>query len=346
MKHTRGFILMLFSLFVIAMTFGETHPEERRTALNKLIERAESGDAKALYDLAFLYDTGYDTIPVDSAKSTLLYRLSAEKGYAPARNYLGFRYFNGEYVKQDIDSGLYWIAKAAADGDVKGAANLGYLLAWSDKVKTDYPQAVYWLSKAADAGLPTAQSLLADLLKEGKGTETDTVRAVSLYRKAIKGGLHDAELKLLSMMETAWNKLSSDSTLNLGRELYNEGAFMAAVTLFEQAASQNNPTAFALLGDAYSKGLGVDYDHSKSLQLYLEAALLGNPSAQFVIGELLDIFPDALNNDNALEIILSFMPEEEVPEDIFSAEYWYESARIGGVTDADSASRLLLSGYI
>ena len=63
---------------------------ERRMAVRKLAERADSGGAKALYDLAMLYDTGYDSIPVDSARSTALYRLSAERGYAPAQNYLGF----------------------------------------------------------------------------------------------------------------------------------------------------------------------------------------------------------------------------------------------------------------
>ncbi len=136
---------------------------KQRLAVREVVAKAATGDAKALYDLAMLHDMGYDSIPVDSARSTALYRLAAERGYGPAQNYLGFRYFNGEAVRQDVDSALFWMAKAAAGGDAKAANNLGYLLAHSDKVTRDYPQAIYWLSKAADAGLPAGRSQLADL---------------------------------------------------------------------------------------------------------------------------------------------------------------------------------------
>lgn len=310
----------------IAVASDEVTRERR--AVRQLVERAGEGDPKSLYHLATLHDTGYDSIPVDSAVSTALYRLSAEKGFAPAMNYLGYRYFNGDYVRQDVDSALYWMAKAAGAGDAKAASNLGYLLSHDDAVTRDYPQAVYWLTKAADTGLPVAQSLLADLLRQGLGTPKDTARAEALYTAAIEHGLQDAELKLLSMKGRGWESLSPDSAVALGRHYYTHRAPFIGVTLFENAAAHDNPDALALLGDAYSRAVGVEYDHDKSVAYFLRAALLGQPSAQFVIAELLDIFPDALS--------------DTIP----GAPYWYEKAAAAGISDAEAAASRLIDNDI
>ena len=336
----RRFIPFLMTLALIVAAVASDGSAERRAALRALSARAADGDAKALFDLASLHDRGYDSIPVDSARSTALYRLSAEKGYPPAMNYLGFRYFKGEYVREDVDSALFWLVKAAGRGDLSAANNLGYLLANSDKVTRDYPQAVYWLSKAAEGGLPQGESQLADLCRQGLGTPADTMLAQSLYTKAIEGGLQDAELKLLSMMGRRWESLPADSAVSLGRYYYTHRAPLIGVTLFRNAASCDNPDALALLGDAYSRGIGVEYDHDRSLGYFLRAALLEQPSAQFVIGELLDIFPDALS-DSVPAAILNGFPA--LADSVSSSSYWYGRAAAGGVKDADEASRHLLA---
>lgn len=283
-----------------------------------------------LFREALRAESGNDSVAPDSLRASVLLGVAAREGYAPAQNYLGFRYFNGEGIRQDVDSALYWLAKAAGQGDAKAANNLGYLLGWSDRVTRDYPQAVKWLRKAADAGLPTAQSQLADLMRRGLGTQPDTVAATALYEKAIASGLRDAELKLTAMMGYRWEKLSSDSASNLGRHYLKMGAPHAASVLLKSAASQGDPKAMALLGHLYSRGEGVEYDHQRSVIYYYEAARRGEPSAQFVIGELLDIFPDALEG---------IAPDSP---DTPGAHYWYDEAAKKGVTDADSATRLLL----
>lgn len=321
------FLPMLFTALLLA---GGAASRER-TAVRHVAALAAKGDPKGLYDLAVLHDMGYDSIPVDSARSTALYRLSALSGYAPAQNYLGFRYFNGEGVAENVDSALFWLAKAAGQGDAKAANNLGFLLANSDRVSRDYPQAIRWLTVAADAGVPTGESLLADLYRRGLGTPPDTARAEQLYERAILHGLHDAELKLLAMKGGKWLTLPPDSAVILGKYHYTHGAPIIGVTLFENAAAQRNPTALALLGDAYSRGVGVEYDHNESIGNYLQAALLGEPSAQFVIAELLDIFPDALADSP-----LPLTAEQQ------TALYWYEQAALHGITDAETATRRLL----
>lgn len=319
--------------YIIVLLGVAVVPEvsKQRLAVREVAQKAASGDAKSLYDLAMLHDMGYDSIPVDSTRSTLLYRLSAERGYAPAQNYIGYRYFNGEAVRRDVDSALFWMAKAAGNGDTKAANNLGYILANSELVTRDYPQAIYWLTKAADAGLPSGLSQLADLYRLGLGCQADTNRAETLYVEAIQKGLHDAELKLLAMKGRQWETLPPDSALSLGKYHYSHGAPVIAVTLFENVASGKDYSAdaLALLGDAYSRGLGVGYDYARSIRLFYEAALRGNPSAEFVIAELLDIFPDTLDS-------LSSDPDRA------NAAYWYERAAEHGITDAATAIARLL----
>lgn len=323
MKRALPF-LILFLLAAANAVCGDV--SGRRKALRELSQRAASLDPKALYDLASLHDKGYDSIPVDSARSTALYRLSASLGYPRAQNYLGFRYFKGEFVRQNVDSALFWLTKAAENGDPSAANNLGYLLSEGDVVGKDYAGAAFWLKKAAAAGLPQAESQLADLFCKGHGVEKDTAEAISLYNRAIEGGLRDAEIKLLAMMGKKWERLPADSAVSLGRFYYSHRAPVAAVTLFENAAASGNPDALALLGDAYSKGYGVEYNHDISIDFFLRAANAGQPSAQFIIAELLDIFPDAL------------------PDSVPPAVFWYGKAAASGITDASEATQRLIYG--
>lgn len=312
-------------------------------ALRQLVERADSGDPKSIYDLAVLHDTGYDSISVDSVRSTALYRLSAEKGYSPARNYLGFRYYNGQSVRRDVDSALYWIGLAAGSGDVKAAGNIGYLLSQSNDVPHDYGQAFKWLQYAADAGLPAAQSNLGDMFRLGLGCNPDTIRAQSFYEEAMRKGMRDAELKLLAMMGNKWAALEPDSALYKGLEYYNSGATIAGIDLIEKAASRGNPKALALMGDFYSRGEGVVYDYNKSVEYFIEAAFLGNPSAQFVVAELLEIFPDALKEESLQKRLMEIIPPEFTEETVNDPRFWYEKAALQGVTNAEEATVSLFS---
>ena len=92
-----------------------------------------------------------------------------------------------------------------------------------------------------------------------------------------------------------------------------------------------SPRANALLGDAYSKGIGVPYNHQKSIDNFYKAALEGDPSAQFILAELLEIFPDILKNTTT----------EHLEEEFYLPSYWYARAAEAGITDSESAYQRL-----
>ena len=345
-------LLLLILPYFLANISGESLPSRTRLAVRELVSRAQQGDPKAIYDLASLHDIGYDSIPVDSARSTSLYLLSAEKGYAPAQNYIGFRLYKGEGTPRDISGGIYWLEKAAVSGDAKAANNLGWILLQGEDVERDPEKTAFWFRKAAEGGLPAGQAQYADMLRTGYGVPADTLRADSLYCRAIEGGLRDAEAKLLAMQHRRWKSLSPSEALQLGLHHYTHRAPVIGVTLFDQVRRDTEGTipdsltstrarALAMLGDAYTRAIGVDYDHDLAVECFAEAAALGNPSAQFIIGELLEIFPDALQDFISTNPSATLSPTHlPLPTD---ASSWLQKAAEAGVTDAATANRLLLS---
>lgn len=255
-------------------------------------------------------------------------RFLADEGNTEAMNLLGYRLISDG---EDTGEGLRWIEKAAESGDVKAASNLGWLLMQGEQVPLDLEKAAYWLDKAARGNLTIAQSLLGDLYRDGRGVEADTAKADSLYRAAYEKGFADAGYKLADLNKERYAAMSPDEAVAEGKYYYYGNAPSEGVKLFYQAADAGDAQALALLGDAYTRAVGVAYDHQLSLKYFTQAALAGNPAAQFILGELLEIFPDALAGVAA---------ETDTPlsSDPF---HWYEKAAEGGIRSAEEAAESL-----
>ena len=281
--------------------------------------KEEHETAEVLYRKAYAIEIGNDSTPGDIQKAIPLYIRSAEAGYAPAQSYLGFCYYNGNGIERQPHLGINWIEKAAMQGDIKACNNLGWLLANGEEVVRDYPKAAYWFGKAADAGMPMAQSQLADLYREGKGVEADSLVARNLYIKAIAGGLADAERKLLAMDYNRYLTLSADSAVSEGIDFYKRRAYSISATLFEIAVGKGSAAAKFWLAESYTHGRGVKYDFEKALYWYYQAACDGIPSAQYIVAETLEMFPDA------------------IPQDTYGPQYWLDKAHQAGVFSAEDA---------
>lgn len=346
--------MLLVTISVAAMT-----PEARRS-FQAFEQRAENGDPEAQYRLSILLEQGFDTIPADTIRSLSMLRRSARAGYAPAMNYLGYLFQYGfpsastryQFIKQNTDSAQYYLHRAAAAGDSKAAHNLAYLLLNSsapgqeiDNGDSRFGQseksdslAVNYLTQAAEAGLPQSQTLLADLCVLGRGLAPDTLRAITLYEEAISAGFHDAELRLLNTIGPNFEMLSPDEELSEAIRYWNLGAPTISTTLLLDLINKGTTfplgRAYALLGYAYSRGQGVAYDHHKANECFARAAILGDPSAQFILAETLEIFPDLLDS-----IVPDIYPEQA---EALTPQHLRESAAKAGITTAEAAARTLL----
>lgn len=336
--------LPLFLLMAAALLAGvalRAMTPEARASFEAFERKAEGGDPEAMYRLSALLEKGYDSIAPDTLRSLSLLRRSASAGYAPAQNYLGYLYGEGRMVKADADSSRFWIMRAADAGDPKAAHNAAYMLLHPGGDGRDAAAdslAVGYLRRAADAGLPQSQTLLADLYAEGRVLRADTASAVALYEKAIAHGFADAQLRLLNMMGPRWRRYDSAASLGEALRYLNMGAPVIAVEFLRNIgpAEPETARAYALLGHAYSRGLGVGYDHAKANEYFARAAQLGDPSAQFILAETLEIFPDALR---------TLLPDLDLDADdaTMTPESLRAAAARAGVTAAATATRRLLA---
>ena len=61
-------------------------------------------------------------------------------------------YENGQGVAQDDNQAVYWLPKAAEQGNASAQSNLGIMYEKGQGITQDDDQAVYWLRKAAGQG--------------------------------------------------------------------------------------------------------------------------------------------------------------------------------------------------
>lgn len=73
----------------------------------------------------------------------------------------GQAYVKGSSVPKNYKKAVFWLKKAAVQGNAKAETAMGVVYAEGDGVPRNYSKAVYWLNKAASAGYAKAKNDLA-----------------------------------------------------------------------------------------------------------------------------------------------------------------------------------------
>ena len=94
---------------------------------------------------------------------------------------LGFKYYDGRAVKQDIAKGVALFERAAAAGDLVSQSNLCVMYEQAVFVELDYDRAAKWCAMAAERGDWPSQYRFGMLVYQGKGTARDPVEAVKWW---------------------------------------------------------------------------------------------------------------------------------------------------------------------
>ena len=331
MKHL-PYLLLLSLLLPLCLSGNPT--ERRRESFRQLQQMVDSGRPEALFAMARLLEDGNDLVDKDSLRALALYTQAADSAYPPALNYLGYIYFNGLMGQDtDPDKGLRLIEEAAMKGDLSAAANLGWLLSQKGtSVKQDTDKALYWLGKAAQSGSYLPLEAMADIYMQSG----DTLRSEECLEEAVMRGSVKSAPLLLQLREEEYAAMSPDSLMQTALRYYHGSAPLMGVLLMEKildrpdTSSHDRALTLAIRGQLMSQGYLLPYDYQQSLRLFLEAAILGNPSAQFIVAETLDLTPDAFEEYGIKE------------EEKLTAEEWRQLATEGGITDSRSALLPLL----
>ncbi len=130
-------------------------------------------------------------------------KAKAEKGDAKVQYFLAYLYYEGEGVTKDYNEAVKWMRKAADQGDAKAQLRLGLSYYYGEGVTKDYNEAVKWWRKAAVQGGVEAQFRLSCSHLNGEGAIKDIIQGLAWLKLASAGGgkdikkyLKDLELKM------------------------------------------------------------------------------------------------------------------------------------------------------
>ncbi len=269
----------------------------------------------------------------------------AKAGDAAAQTSIGRAYWQGTGVPKDYVQAVYWLRKAAEQGNPGAQLGLGIIydgeLEEVKDVPQDQAQAALWLRKAAEQGNGIAEYLLGHLYASGRGVPQDYVQAVAWYLKAAEHGemksraeselgrlyAHGLGVALDYSQAAIWYRKAagqgdSDAELGLGT-LYSRGSGVPkdnviAASWFLKSADHGNADAQMLLGILYGSGTGVSKDYEKAAVWYHKAADQGNDLAQYNLATL-------------------YVSGQGVPQDYGQAAAWCRKAAEQGNTDAQTA---------
>lgn len=192
------------------------YPQEDR--FKELMKDAESGDGKAMLELAnYYYTTGdpyeaanwlirankegrmlisYDS-PLYAQVSEIIFA-AAKAGHSSAQSAVG-----AQFEKEgNFEEGFEWRRKAAEQGLAEAQFSLGMYYDEGIVVIQNKEQAIKWYEKAANQGFAPAQNNLAIMYENGEGVTQNYQKALELYRKAAEQGLVEAQYSLERMYQT------------------------------------------------------------------------------------------------------------------------------------------------
>jgi TPR repeat protein len=144
----------------------------------KLMAKAQSGDAATQYQVGLAYDMGRH-VPRDPNEAARWFLKSAEQGYPPAKGAYGL------WIRQSSSAlAARWMLRAAEHGDAATLLWLGVACDDNRFGTTDSELALKWYKKAADAGDPDAQLVLGQKYADGNGVKQSYELAAKWFRKA------------------------------------------------------------------------------------------------------------------------------------------------------------------
>ena len=115
---------------------------------DEIKRKAEAGDARAQYQLGWMYSIGHGVILSD-IETVKWWRLAAEQGNAMAQYGLGHMYFYGKGISQSTTEALRWWRLAAEAGNAEAQYDLGYMYQNGNGVSKNDEEAVKWYRMAA-----------------------------------------------------------------------------------------------------------------------------------------------------------------------------------------------------
>ncbi|KTD34840.1 TPR repeat protein [Legionella moravica] len=220
----------------------------------------------------------------DSEKAFINYKKAADCGHVDSQYYVAYQYD----VKQDYLKALKYYRKAAAQQHESAISRIKTL---QDEAEKLYKQAmglkcstqeVKYFESAAKLGHKNAQYFLASRYARGLYVEKNSSMAMKWYKKSADQGVKDAQFELAELLKKGSIGIPANE--------------IEAVKYYRLASKQGHLEAQKLLLELQLK-LGIQYftgkglpqpDKFKAAVCFVEASVLGSPSAQNYLGIMIE----------------------------------------------------------
>lgn len=284
-------------------------------ALFAATKKRSGKDPQAMFELASMHGDGIGTRK-DWTRELSSYKKAAKKGHAGAQYELAVRHINGtvsyglsitngdvaaaqraQNAKRQVNAAKLF-TQSAEQGYAPAQYALGQAYLRGEGVTQNVDTGVEWLSKAGAQGMLEAQLELATVHRD-RNTPEDLAKAIEWYAVAAAQGDTYAAISrnaLLSQTEPngAGQQIIVDAQAKVDQAFaYYTGSGVeqdlpAAAELFYESALLGNTTAQWILGRMYINGEGLTRDAGQGIEWLTMAAEFNHPDAQFYLGQVYD----------------------------------------------------------
>lgn len=236
---------------------------------------ADSGDPEAQYLLAYCFYKAPDHMWSPDSVNKYLEKAAAQ-GHLKAQYFLAQNYRTGFNNTADPVLSARWYEKAALQGHAKAAAYNGQNHEYGVEgfFPADEKEAFHWYQVSAEAGDSLGMYRLGLAYENGVGTDADLKKALECYRKGAELDHRQCAFRCAYIQDPVYGF----------RELADGEA---AILGYYKAKRLRDERASRYLGLHYSKGTaGVDINHRKALELFVDGASLGDAPCAAEAGRL------------------------------------------------------------
>lgn len=338
---------------------AEEEAREEAALYEELLNRAESGDAEAMFRAAEFYYAGQYTAK-DEKQALRWFRESAKLEYVPAMLRMMRFYEKGELVKQNFKLSMSWAKKAAATGEAEGKYAFAEAYIYGGAGKQDVEAGLKILDEMAAGGDETALQKAEEIrgkVKRAKERFDDGIRQPSTASGNYEMGLYcqtgDGFYTYPKEAVQYFLKAAEKEHVHAQYQLalaYHTGEGTKknedeCVKWLEKAAAKSHKEAMELLNEIQEKQRTKR--EKTEFKNHLRQAEKGDAYAQAKVAELylngigvkedvekgIEWYEKASETDEgyaARQLAKIYSEGKYVPEDSEKAAYW---RMIGGVLD-------------
>lgn len=303
--------------------------------IRELETMATQGNSDAQCSLSICYGKGKG-VGKDYDKAFYWATKAAQQNNPEAYSILFTCYYQGFGCKKDLQKAVQCLEKGASLGDSNCQYNLAYFTYYGKiGIKKNPQEALKWALQASHQGYVDALRILSLIYIDGKGVERNVPLALKYLEQAAHESSNpeyytelgevylslcqeDNPLASLDKAEQAFiqaAKLGNSQAEKRCREIQQ---LRANISRLQQEMQPRDKDALFKLGQLYIQGIDqAPLDRKKGFQFIRDAADLGSPEAQCLLGE-------------------AYMSGEGVKKDIKQGILWLQKSATQGHAGAQN----------